>query len=939
MFSSALKSFQSNISANYAISSSPSSIAGAWKVYDGKKKSTGKAVSVFVFDRKTLDPHSGSLSRGSGGSSLRKLHDEVVARIKKEANLLARLRHPSILELAEPIEDTRSGGLMFATEPVTASLAGLLQDKDDQERAGGQAGRRGRFVVEDADGQQRRKEFEIDELEIQKGLLQVAQGLEFLHESAGLVHGNLTPEAIFVNVKSDWKIAGFAFAGPPDESSAQSTMPPLSLSEAMYHEPRLPKSIQLDLDYTSPDFAMDSNISTSADMFSLGIVLISLYNSPHLSPIKSNSNLSSYKKLFSSSSTTPSSSNNFLSSRPLPNDLKSAVLPRLITRRPAQRMNAREFQQSAFFDNILVSSIRFLDALPAKTPNEKSQFMRGLPKILDQFPKSVLDKKVLPALLEETKDRSLLSLILQNVFKVIKILPSGQRAVSDKILPQLRDIFAASTNSKTAAAAVERDTAREAGLVVVLENMALVGANCTGKEFKDFMLPIIILGLDSPTHAIVDKALGCLPTVLSILDFSSIKNELFPTVAAVFSKTSSLGIKVRGLEAFVILCGGSSEDSTDIGNDLDGMASNRAKKSKSVPASAVLDKYTIQEKIVPLLKVMKTKEPAVMMAALSVFKQVGKIADAEFLAMEALPILWSFSLGPLLNVQQFQAFMDLIKSISSRIEQEQMRKLREINTTSSRSMDINARSQGNDLMSMGGASTNGGFGGGTSDDPGEMDFESLVLGKRGGGVASSNGDFLGDPLSSQPSLQPQTPPPQQRQAQQQRPALPFQHPPQPQQPSLSTTSNNILRPQSRTITPDHTSSLRNFAPLNPSSSNTGPMMNGISSFAPMQPSKPASYNTATAPAWPTISAAPTQQQTQGLGSSFGGFNIAPPPGGGGGLTNAAMQRPVMAGLTNGPMLPPPPPQQQGLGMGMGMGQRQGQGQGGKSGLDKWESLL
>lgn len=41
----------------------------------------------------------------------------------------------------------------------------------------------------------------MDELEIQKGLLQIGKGLEFLHESAGLVHGNLTPEAIFVNAK------------------------------------------------------------------------------------------------------------------------------------------------------------------------------------------------------------------------------------------------------------------------------------------------------------------------------------------------------------------------------------------------------------------------------------------------------------------------------------------------------------------------------------------------------------------------------------------------------------------------------------------------------------------------------------------------------------------------------------------------------------------
>lgn len=145
-------------------------------------------------------------------------------------------------------------------------------------------------------------------------------------------------------------------------------------------------------------------------------------------------------------------------------------------------MNAREFQQSQFFDNILVSSIRFLDTLPAKNPNEKAQFMRGLPRILTQFPKSVLEKKVLPALLEETKDRELLSLILQNVFKIIKILPSGKRAFTDKVIPQLRGIFVVGGGK---AGSGERDSAKESGLVVVLENMELMGQNCTGKEFKD----------------------------------------------------------------------------------------------------------------------------------------------------------------------------------------------------------------------------------------------------------------------------------------------------------------------------------------------------------------------------------------------------------------------------------------------------------------------
>lgn len=300
------------------------------------------------------------------------------------------------------------------------------------------------------------------------------------------VHSTFYHSAYYILIftyKSDWKIAGLSFAGPADSSNVQNSITPISLSEALYHDPRLPPSLQLNLDYTSPDFALDSNISPSADMFSLGLLILALYNSPHSSPLKTNSNLASYKKIMSSSSTTPSSSNNFLSSRPLPRELASDVLPRLITRRPGQRINSREFQQSQFFDNILVSSIRFLDSLPAKSPNEKSQFMRGLPRILEQFPKSVLEKKVLPALLEETKDRELLSLILQNVFKIIRLLPSGKRAFADRVIPQLRDTFVAGGGGKSGS--VERDSAKEAGLVVVLENMELIGENCNGKEFKD----------------------------------------------------------------------------------------------------------------------------------------------------------------------------------------------------------------------------------------------------------------------------------------------------------------------------------------------------------------------------------------------------------------------------------------------------------------------
>jgi len=469
-------SFKSNISSNYQISPHPVVISGPWKVHDGKKKSTGTAASVFIFDKKFLEPRAGAFGKSSS-SSTKKLQEEVIERLKREAGSLARLRHPSVLQVLEPVEETRNGGLMFATEHVTASLGGLLRQKDEQERVGS---RTSRYMVERPDGSRGRRELEIDELEIQKGLLQVAKGLEFLHESAGLVHGNLNPEAIFINAKSDWKISGLGFAGPPDSTETRSSLPPLALSEVLYHDPRLPASVQLNLDYTSPDFAMDSNVSSAADLFSLGLIIVAIYNSPHVSPIESHSNLSTYKKILSSPSSTPSQTNNFLASGAIPKDLASNLLPRLITRRPAQRLNAREFQQSQYFDNILVSTIRFLESLPAKNPSEKSQFMRGLQRVLPEFPVSVLERKILGALLEELKDRDLLQPILQNAFAILQRIPSARRIFPERVIPRLKEIFPTGSGKGQ-----ERDSKRDAGLMVVLENMKVISENCSGMEFKN----------------------------------------------------------------------------------------------------------------------------------------------------------------------------------------------------------------------------------------------------------------------------------------------------------------------------------------------------------------------------------------------------------------------------------------------------------------------
>lgn len=241
--------------------------------------------------------------------------------------------------------------------------------------------------------------------------------------------------------------------------------------------------MQLNLDYSSPDFVMDSKVTTKADMFSLGLTIVAIYSSPHRSPINVSNSTTAYKKLFNTPSNIPTQGNSFLSSKPLPRQINSNVLPHLLVKGTDARISAKEFQQSSYFDNVLVSAIKFLEIFPTKSTSEKKQFLRGLPRILDQFPTKVLERKILPGLMEEVKDRDLLSLILQNCLKICDYLPSASTAFAEVVLPKLRTIFL--NNGPAKGYPDKSETSNEAGIVMILDNLAQVSKKCSGKQFKD----------------------------------------------------------------------------------------------------------------------------------------------------------------------------------------------------------------------------------------------------------------------------------------------------------------------------------------------------------------------------------------------------------------------------------------------------------------------
>lgn len=215
-------------------------------------------------------------------------------------------------------------------------------------------------------------------------------------------------------------------------------------------------------------------------------------------------------------------------------------------------------------------------------------------------------------------------------------------------------------------------------------------------------------------------------------------------------------------------------------------------------SSTALDKYTMQEKIVPLIRAIKTKEPAVAIAALNVLRVVGRVADTDFVAMDILPVLWSMSLGPLLDLKQFQSFIDLIKSLSSRVEAEQTKKLQELSST-------NGKSRGtDDFMSFGASSV---FPSSNGGDGGEIDFERLVKGNAANSGSSNALDAGWDSMPTSAKAQSQM----NTQPQPASFAWSTSNPTTPSYPNMGALIPQ--QPAYRTITPD----LSRFDTLSPTS--------------------------------------------------------------------------------------------------------------------------
>lgn len=206
-----------------------------WKVYNGYKKSTKQEVSVFVFEKKALDRWS------------KEDREAILETLRRGVQQLTKIRHPHVLTVQHPLEESRDS-LAFATEPVFASLSNVV-------------------------GDQVRAEKKLYDVEIRHGLLQLFDGLQFLHNDAKIVHRNICAETIVINKNRSWKLFGFNFcvANQP-QPDGKPYWPCKEYSTSMH------MLAQPSLEYTAPEIALNNINSTDSDLFSLGILIFTIYS-------------------------------------------------------------------------------------------------------------------------------------------------------------------------------------------------------------------------------------------------------------------------------------------------------------------------------------------------------------------------------------------------------------------------------------------------------------------------------------------------------------------------------------------------------------------------------------------------------------------------------------------------------------------------------------
>ncbi|KAK4881620.1 hypothetical protein RN001_004939 [Aquatica leii] len=564
-----------------------------WKIYKGYKRSTKQEAAVFVLEKRQLDKFN---------KSDREL---VLESMRRGVAQITKIRHPRMLTIQHPLEESRES-LAFATEPIFASLANILGETFNMPQPANLS------------------DYKFYDIEIKYGLLQIGEGLTFLHNDVKLLHRNICPESIIINQQGAWKIFGFDFCVHNSGSANQPSYP------FQRYDFMLPSVMQPKLDYLAPEYILTETHSLASDLFSLGMLAYVLYSINHqtLMPVK---DLQQFK---SHSQQLKVLSSNKLQC--LPESLRDSV-KMMLNVSPDLRPDAHQFIKIPFYEDVGVKTLTYLDSLLQWDNLQKSQFYKGLPEALVKLPQRVKVQQVLPCLIRDLAQPAMIPFVLPSILDIAQHCNEAEYV--NQVLPHLKPVMKLIDPIQI--------------LLIFLQRMELLLKLTPGSDIQLHVLPMLYRGLDADTPQVHELCLTVLPTFAALLDHNNVKNCVLPRIKRLCLSTSTLSVRVNCL-----LC---------IGRLLEH-----------------LDKWLVIDEVLPFLPQIPSREPAVIMGILGIYKLAmthKKLGiTKEIMATRILPFLMPLCIENGLTLQQFNALVNLVKQMFEQVESEHRNKLEQLNS-------------------------------------------------------------------------------------------------------------------------------------------------------------------------------------------------------------------------------------------------------------------
>lgn len=221
-------------------------------------------------------------------------------------------------------------------------------------------------------------------LSVTWGLYTLLSALAFVNESAKSIHGNVTPDSVWVTKGGDWKLGGMELCTPLNLPSRAPLLDSHFAHFDMFSS--CPRSYQSPERESRSLATLSSEDYWALDVYSVGCLVWEIYGGEvsssddlrraHLSLVSKQLHVS------------------------IPPEWKE-TLARMLDSLPSSRPSSKDILDNcAAFRIPIVGCLLFLDNLALKSPQDKQKFWTSLPTILPKVPSTIAKYRLLPALLQ-----------------------------------------------------------------------------------------------------------------------------------------------------------------------------------------------------------------------------------------------------------------------------------------------------------------------------------------------------------------------------------------------------------------------------------------------------------------------------------------------------------------------------------------------------------